>query len=156
MSTASDHVGMTERWRSLTRAELEREADVPTEHVHELVEAGILRPAAPGAFAVADISRVRLARALLDGRGSADDLRWAIEAMGLPIGEVADTFTPPSRSDHTFGELMAELGAGGETPPAVYPASGPAAPPIAGPLPADEERLVTRFLDVWATVDEAP
>jgi adenylate cyclase len=148
--------GMQDSPGSLTQAELEREADVPTEYVHELVEAGILRPAAPGAFAVADISRVRLARALLDGGVSTDDLRWAIESMGLPIDQVADTFTPPSRSDHTFGELMAALGARGENLPSVYAAFGLAVPPIDAPVPADEERLVTRFLDVWATVDEAP
>src|SRR4051794_16289000 len=148
--------GMQDSPGSLTQAELEREADVPTEYVHELVEAGILRPAAPGAFAVADISRVRLARALLDGGVSTDDLRWAIEAMGLPIDQVADTFTPPSRSDHTFGELIAALGTRGENLPSVYAAFGLAVPPIDAPVPADEERLVTRFLDVWATVDEAP
>src|SRR3954471_98548 len=111
---------MTERPRTLTQAELEREGDVPTAYVDELVEAGILRPAAPGAFAVADISRVRLARALLEGGVSTGALRGAIEARALPIDQVADTSTPPSRSDHTFGELIAALGPRGANLPSVY------------------------------------
>jgi len=146
---------MADSARVLTQLDLAREADVPPPYVDELVAARILRPDGSG-FGAADISRVRLARALLDDGITTDDLRWAIETMGLPIDQVADTFTLPSRSDHTFGELMAALGPRGEQLPAVYAAFGLAVPPLDAAVPADEEALVTRFLDVWSMVDDSP
>ena len=38
----------------------------------------------------------------------------------------------------------------------MYAAFGLAVPPLESPVPADEERLIRRFLDVWAMVDDAP
>jgi adenylate cyclase len=147
---------MADTARSLSSEDLAHEADVPPPYVADLVAARVLHPRADGSFAAADVSRVRLARALLEGGVTTDDLRWAIETMGLPIDQVADMFKAPSRSDHTFGELVRTLGDRGEHLPAVYAAFGLAVPPLDAPIPADEEALISRFLDVWALIDDQP
>ena len=63
---------------------------------------------------------------------------------------------PPSRSDHTFGELVAALGERGQQLPSVYAAFGIAVPPLEAAIPVDEEQLLRRFFDVWAMVDDTP
>src|SRR4249919_551311 len=103
--------------RTLTRAELAREADVPPEQIDELVAANILHPDIDDRFEATDVSRVRLARALRGGGITADDIRWASDTNKLPLGRVAEMFAPPSQSDHTFGEFIASLGdRGGDLP----------------------------------------
>lgn len=142
--------------RLLTRSELAREADVPAEFVDELVAAGILYPDADRRFDATDVSRVRLARALHGGGITVDDIRWATDANQLPLGRVAEMFAPPSQSDHTFGEFIASLGDRGGDLPSIYSALGLAVPPLDLPVPADEERLIRRFIDLWAMVDDVP
>ena len=141
--------------RILTMAELAREADVDPEEVDELVAAGILRPD-DGRYTALDVPRVRLAHALREGGITPDDLRRAIQSRQLPIDRVAEMSAPPSRSDHTFGELMASLGERGDQLPSVYAAFGLAVPPIEAAIPVDEEQLLRRFFEVWAMVDDSP
>ena len=147
---------MTDMPRILSRSQLAREADVVVEEVDALVAAGVLRPDADGRFAAIDVSRVRLAHALREGGITPDDLRWAIETKQLPIDRVAEMSAPPSRSDHTFGELVASLGERGPQLPSVYAAFGLAVPPPEAAIPVDEERLLRQFFEVWAMVDDAP
>ena len=65
-------------------------------------------------------------------------------------------FAPPSQSDHTFGVVIASLGDRGGDLPSIYSAFGLAVPPLDLPVPADEERLIRRFIDLWAMVDDVP
>jgi adenylate cyclase len=153
---SGDDVAMTTEARILTKAELAREADVDPAEVDELVAAAILRPDPDDNFAALDVPRVRLAHALREGGITPDDLRWAIQSRQLPIDRVAEMSAPPSRSDHTFGELMASLGDRGDQLPAVYAAFGLAVPPIEAAIPVDEEQLLRRFFEVWAMVDDSP
>jgi adenylate cyclase len=147
---------MTDALRILTKDELAREADVVATEVDELVAAGILRPDPDGNLGAIDVPRVRLAHALREGGITPDDLRWAIETKGIPIDRGADMSAPPSRSDHTFGELVAALGERGQQLPSVYAAFGLAVPPREAPIPMDEEQLLRRFFEFWDTVDDAP
>jgi adenylate cyclase len=147
---------MADEPRILSDTELAHEADVALAEIVELVAAGILRPDADGHFNALDVSRVRLARALREGGITPDDLRWAIQTKLLPIDRVAEMDAPPSRSNHTFGELIDALGERGSQLPSVYAAFGLAIPPLEAPVPEDEERLLGHFFDVWATVDPAP
>lgn len=153
---SDDDVRMTQALRILTKAELTREADVDAGEVDELVAAGILRPDPDGDFEAVDVPRVRLAHALREGGIMPDDLRWVIETKRLPIARVAEMSSPPSRSDHTFRELVAALGDRGQQLPSVYAAFGIAVPPLEAPVPEDEERLLRRFFDFWAMVDDTP
>ena len=147
---------MASETRYLTQAELAREADVEPAEIDELVAVGVLARDPEGRYVAVDVSRVRLAHALREGGITPDDMVWAIETQRLPIDRVAEMFAPPSRSDHTFGELVALLGDRGANLPAVYAAFGLAAPPLEAAVPADEERLLLRFLEVWAMVDDTP
>ena len=124
--------------------------------IDELVAVGVLVQDPEGRFVAVDVSRVKLAHALREGGITPDDMLWAIETQRLPIDRVAEMFAPPSRSDHTFGELVAQLGERGANLPAVYAALGLAVPPQEAAVPADEERLILRFLEVWAMIDDTP
>ena len=147
---------MVSETRYLTQAELAREADVEPAAIDELVAVGVLVKDPEGRFVAVDVSRVKLAHALREGGITPDDMLWAIETQRLPIDRVAEMFAPPSRSDHTFGELVALLGERGANLPAVYAALGLAVPPQEAAVPADEERLILRFLEVWAMIDDTP
>ncbi len=147
---------MTSEPRFLTHADLAREADVQPAEIDELITAGVLVRDPEGRFEAVDISRVRRAHALREGGITPDDMLWAIETQRLPIDRVAEMFAPPSRSTCTFGELVASLGERGADLPAVYAAFGLAVPPLEAAVPADEERLIRRFLEVWAMVDDTP
>jgi adenylate cyclase len=142
--------------RTLTREQLAREADVPPDHVDELVAANIVQPDSDGRFDATDVSRVRLARALRGGGITADDIRWATDTNQLPLARVAEMFAPPSQSDHTFGELVASFRDRGRDLPSIYSAFGLAVPPLDLPVPADEEQLLRRFIDLWTMVDDEP
>jgi adenylate cyclase len=133
-----------------------READVAAPEVDELVAARVIRPDDDGLFDALDVPRVRLAHALREGGITPDDLRWAIETRQLPLDRVAEMAAPPSRSDHTFGELVASFGVRGEQLPGVYAAFGLAVPPLEAAIPVDEETLIRQFFDVWAMVDDTP
>jgi adenylate cyclase len=93
---------------------------------------------------------------LRGGGITADDIRWATDTNQLPLGRVAEMFAPPSHSEHTFGEFIASLGDRGGDLPSIYSAFGLAVPPRDLPVPADEERLLRRFIDLWAMVDDEP
>ena len=147
---------MTQTLRILTKTELAHEADVGPAEVDELVAAGILRPDPNGDFVAFDVPRCRLAHAMREGGITPDDLRWAIDTKRLPIDRVAEMSAPPSRSDHTFGELVAALGDRGQQLPSIYAAFGIAVPPLEAAIPVDEEQLLRRFFDFWAMVEDTP
>ena len=147
---------MASETRYLTQAELAREADVEPAEIDELVAVGVLvrDPEADSSPSTCRGSGwpMRCARAA----SRPTTCCWAIETQRLPIDRVAEMFAPPSRSDHTFGELVACSAIAGRTLPAVYAAFGLAVPPLEAAIPADEERLILRFFEVWAMVDDTP
>lgn len=142
--------------RTLTRDDLAREADVDATEVDELVAAEVIRPRPDGLFEAVDVPRVRLAHALREGGITPDDLRWAIRTDHMPIDRVAEMTAPPSRSDHTFGELADRFSERGRDLASIYAAFGHAVPPLEAAIPVDEEDLLLRFCDVWTMIDDSP
>ncbi|MFL5674932.1 MAG: MerR family transcriptional regulator [Chloroflexota bacterium] len=147
---------MTTPPRPLAAAELAHEAGVPIDEVEELAAAALLRADRDGHYSATDVYRLRLVRSLRDGGITVDDIGWASQTNQLPLDRVAEMFAPPSRSDHTFEELEKAVGERGGDLGAIYAAFGLAVPPPGSPIPADEEEIVHRFLDVWAMVDDTP
>ncbi len=147
---------MTDETRTLTKAELAREADVDAREVDDLVTAEVLRPRPDGLFEAIDVPRLRLAHALREGGITPDDLHWAIQDGNMPIDRVAEMSGPPGPTDHTFGELAGKFREQGRDLPSIYAAFGHAVPPLDAAIPVDEEQLLLRFCDAWAMVSDSP
>ena len=96
--------------RTLSTAELAREAGVTPEHVQRLLHAGAIEADPDGTHEVASIARVRLAMALADGGVDLDDLMEVIRSGAGPLDWVARlwSFAPPS--GRTFEEFALTLG----------------------------------------------
>jgi len=110
-----------------------------------------------GRLDLADIGRVALARAFVDGGIALDDLVWAIdEGILVGIDWVSDMWPPTPPTGRTFAELRAGLGERGELVPSVYAALGLAEPAPDAVMAGDEERAIRDLLQVWAMIDDRP
>ena len=137
----------------LSADQLARAAAVTVEYVHRLVEVGAIHADAAGLHAAADISRVRLAGALAAGGIDDAGLMWAVEKEILQLDQFANLWGVGESSGRTYAEFQSSLGQRGEILPSVYAAFGIGAPPPDTPTTVEEERIVTGFIELWASID---
>jgi adenylate cyclase len=137
--------------RSLTTEDLAREAGVSTERIHWLCDIGILKPVEPGDFRFADVFRVKLVAALLEGGFTPDQIEWSISDGRLSLDHVHEyqVADPGPLSERTFAQFMAEAGPRASLLPSVYRALGLPQPDPASPLHTEEEERLRRFIHGW-------
>ena len=139
---------------TLTTDRLAREAGTTSEYIARLVEAGAIETDADGWFATEDVPRVRLTLALADGGIKLDDLMSLLGSGALRLDWVARLWTVGQPSGRTFDGFAESLGERASHLAGVYAALG-----LAPPLPdtvmrAEEERVITDFLELWSLVDD--
>ena len=81
---------------------------------------------------------------------------WAVEKEILQLDRFASLWRVGARSGRTYAQFQSSLGERGMILPAVYAAFGIGVPPPDSPTTVEEERLVTEFVDLWATIDDRP
>jgi adenylate cyclase len=145
--------------RSLSAAELAREADVSSDLVEWLGRIGVITPSERGTFRFADVFRVKLVTALVDGGFTSDQVEWAVSEGHLNLDRVDEyqVVEPGPRSERTFTEFMATAGPRGSLLPAIYAQMGLPQPDPSSPIHIDEEGRLQNFLQGWgpAQSDEA-
>jgi hypothetical protein len=144
--------------RTLSGAELADEAAVPEDRIEWLVRIGVLKPRETGAFRFADVFRVKLVQALLDGGFTPEQVEWAVSEGHLDLSRVNEyqIVEPGPRSARTFAEFVEDEGPKASLLPAVYAAMGLPRPDPSARLPTDEEERFRQFLEGWrlAQTDE--
>lgn len=149
---------MTEsRTRTLSAAELADETGTTAEHIARIVEIGALHELSPGRHEAADIPRVETILRLEEAGIGLDVLGSSIVTRFANLEYIGRYFLEPQpRSERTFAEFRASLGAQGDLLGAVYTAFGLPEPAADARLRVDEERIMAGFLDVWRLVGEQP
>jgi hypothetical protein len=97
---------------ALTSEQLSAEASVPAERVDWLERLGILKPAAPGRFGIADVFRVRMIAALLEAGFTEEHVEWAVSRGSLDLSHV-DRFLvlePAARSRPDLRRVLERAG----------------------------------------------
>jgi adenylate cyclase len=137
--------------RSLSAAELAREADVSSDLVEWLGRIGVITPSERGTFRFADVFRVKLVTALLDGGFTSEQVEWAVSEGHLNLDRVDEyqVVEPGPRSERTFTEFMSTAGPRAPLLPAVYASMGLPQPDPSSPIHIDEEERLRRFLEGW-------
>ena len=138
--------------RTFSAGELAREAGVPLETIDWLTGIGILRPRHPEAFRFADVFRVKMVAALLEGGFTSEQVEWAVAEGHLNLERVDEylPLEPGPRSEQTFAEFMSRAGPKAALLPAVYVAMGLPEPDPSSRIHADEEERLRRFLEGWS------
>lgn len=145
------------RARTLTTAELADETGTTEEHIARIVAIGALREIAPGRHEAADIPRVETILRLEEAGIGLDVLGSSIVTRFANLDYIGRYYLEPApRSERTYAEFRASLGAQGDLLGAVYAAFGLPEPADDARLRVDEERIVAGFLDVWRLVGEQP
>ncbi len=139
--------------RTFSARELADEAGVSEDRVEWLTDVGILRPEAPGSFVWGDVFRVKMASALLEAGLSEEMLVRSVMEGWLNMKFAGEylPYEPGPRSARTFAAFVADSGAGSGRLPTVYETLGQPPPDPDAPIHVDEEDMLRRFLDVWAT-----
>lgn len=138
--------------RTFSAGELAREAGVPLETIDWLTGIGILGPRQPEAFRFADVFRVKMVAALLEGGFTSEQVEWAVAEGHLNLERVDEylPLEPGPRSEQTFAEFMSRAGPKAALLPAVYVAMGLPEPDPSSRIHADEEEGLRRFLEGWS------
>jgi adenylate cyclase len=138
--------------RTFSAGELAREAGVPLETIDWLTGIGILRSRQPEAFRFADVFRVKMVAALLEGGFTSEQVEWAVAEGHLNLDRVDEylPLEPGPRSEQTFAEFMSRAGPKAALLPAVYVAMGLPEPDPSSRIHADEEERLRRFLEGWS------
>jgi adenylate cyclase len=140
--------------RTLTLEELAAEAGAPIDLVDWLVGLGQLRPLADGRFDPREAAILSTVQGLLASGVARDDVAWVIEQAGAGVTSVGRMFAePPPRSERTYAEVIAALGAAGARLPSIYAALGLSEPAADTRLRVDEEAILSGFAEIWAEVD---
>jgi adenylate cyclase len=151
---------MTATRRTYSTAEAAAEAASPEDRVRWMTEIGLLSPDEEGRFTFGDVLAVKMASALLDAGVPASSIEVAAREGLLSFQRTDEylPYEPGPRSDRTFAEFQAEAGPRAEQLPAVYEVLGLPKPDPSAPIHADEEAMLTRFLEAWAMApdDDAP
>lgn len=142
--------------RTLSTAELAREAGVTPERVQGLLDEGAIVASPDGTHDVVSIARVRLAVALTDGGIDLGDLMRVIRSGAVNLDWVAGLWTVAQPTGRTFGEFAGTLGDRAGLLAPIYAAFGLAVPPADTVMRQDEENAVQDFIDLWAMVDDQP
>lgn len=148
--------GTTRSERRLGLDELAAWADVAVGRVHELIDAGILRPDPDGLFVVGDVDRIRIVGAFASAGVPLEVLARASRA-GTVSFDYYDELHPEvaEPSDRTFGELKVELGDRAPLVERLLTAFGLAPPEDDGRLPTDDERLLLAAADLIGEMADA-
>ena len=145
--------------RTFSTEELAEEAGVSSDRIEWLQSIGILKPREPGTFRFADVFRVKLVVALLEGGFTPEQVEWAASEGHLNLDRVDEyQLVEPGRlSERTFAQFMATAGPRAPLLPAVYASMGLPHPDPSSPIHIDEEERLQRFLEGWspAQSDEA-
>jgi adenylate cyclase len=138
--------------RTFSAGELAREAGVPLETIDWLTGIGILRSRQPEAFRFADVFRVKMVAALLEGGFTSEQVEWAVAEGHLNLDRVDEylPLEPGPRSEQTFAEFMSRAGPRAALLPTVYVAMGLPEPDPSSRIHADEEERLRRFLEGWS------
>jgi adenylate cyclase len=146
--------------RTYSAAEIADEAGCPEERVRWLRDIGLLTPDDEGRFTFGAVLTSKMVSALLESGLPAETLERAVEAGFLSFQRTDEylPYRPGPRSERTFAEFQASVGAGAEVLPAVYEVMGLPKPDPDSPIHVDEEELLERFLEVWrrAPDEDAP
>ncbi len=136
--------------RAFSRAELAAEVGASPDLIEWLVGTGVLKPQGT-TFRSADVFRVKLVAALLDGGFTPEQIEWAVSERHLNLDRVDEhqLVEPGPRSSRTFAEFTATAGPRGSLLPAVYSAMGLPPPDPSAPIHTDEEERLLRFLGGW-------
>ncbi|MGH2655237.1 MAG: adenylate/guanylate cyclase domain-containing protein [Actinomycetota bacterium] len=138
--------------RTFSAGELAREAGVPLETIDWLNGIGILKSRQPEAFRFADVFRVKMVAALLEGGFTSEQVEWAVAEGHLNLDRVDEylPLEPGPRSEQTFAGYMSRAGPKAALLPAVYVAMGLPEPDPSSRIHADEEERLRRFLEGWS------
>lgn len=141
----------------LDRDELARQTGSTPQRIDQLVELGLLTPADPGGFEVADVQRVQIIAAYERGGIGLDDLAVAVRD-GRVTFEYSDRIYPTASpaSGRTVGDLMEQLGASGHLLPDVFTALGLPRPAADRPLTEADEAVLPAFVEAWGANDMRP
>ncbi len=139
--------------RRLDRVAFATEAGVSLEVVDGLVAVGALR-SVDGTFDARDEAIVTTARSLVDAGVPLPDLLWALESGRFGLASIGRFFLDAGpRSEPTYAELAASLGATARILPAAYAAFGlPEPEPDAHPRAAEVDAILA-FAQLWSLVD---
>jgi adenylate cyclase len=137
--------------RAFSPSELAAEAGVSPDLLDWLVGIEVLKPGHGRTFRSADVFRVKLVAALLEGGFTAEQIEWAVSERHLNLDRVDEhqLVEPGPRSSRTFHEFTATAGPRGSLLPAVYVAMGLPPPDPSAPIHTDEEERLLRFLGGW-------
>jgi len=123
--------------RRLSREDFAAEALATPELVDRVVEMGAIQPLDDGRFDARDQVIASTVMAMVDAGIQLDDLAWAIGSGRFGIQSLGRIFSEPApRTEQTFAELAASLGASAALLPAVYAALG-----LPEPEPDDHLRV---------------
>jgi adenylate cyclase len=138
--------------RTFSAGEVAREAGVPLETIDWLTGIRILKPGQPEAFRFADVFRVKMVAALLEGGFTTEQVEWAVAEGHLNLDRVDEylPLEPGPRSEQTFGEFMSKAGPRAALLPTVYVALGLPQPDTSSRIYADEAERLQRFLEGWS------
>ena len=138
--------------RTLSAEDLARDAGVPLRTIDWLIRIGILKPGRPEAFGFADVFRVNMVAALVEGGFTRGQVEWAVAEGHLNLDRVEEylPLEPGPRSDRTFAEFMSGAGPRARLLPGVYVALGLPQPDPSSRIHADEEEWLQRFLEGWS------
>jgi adenylate cyclase len=131
---------------------LANETGWPPDRLAWLRTIGLLRPDDSSRFTAADVFRVRMVSALVEAGFADREIERAAAEGGLNFDHI-DAFLLADRgprSDRSFAEFAASLGAAGALLPRIMEVLGMTPPPAAEPLHVGEERLLGDFLAGWS------
>ncbi len=148
------HPEATTATNTLDTEELAAAAGTTPERVADLVARGVLTPAGPGRFDLADIHRMRVIEAFERLGVPLDALVAATRAGRVSFEYYGDLHPTPSwPSRRTYVDFAASLGALGERLPALYGAFGLAEPAATTHLGIDDERFLEGLLQTVEQTD---
>jgi adenylate cyclase len=140
--------------RSLDRSAFATEAGVPEALVERLVAVAAIVPLPDGRYDSRDEQVAVTAQALVDAGIPFDALAWALTEGRFGLRSLGQIFSEPvPRTDRTYAELAADLGADATHLPAVYAALGLPEPGPDDRPRVDEAELVVEFVRLWSLVD---
>jgi adenylate cyclase len=141
---------------SLTPEQIATRTGTTIEHVRELAEIGVVRPAADGTYSAPDIARLRMALAFeAAGIGpeqiqrAVTDGAWTFEWLHLFLRP------PAGLTGRTYAEFVVSLGARSTWLERVYAALGLPEPELDAPTYAEEEEMLRQLIEAW-DVDQGP
>ncbi len=138
----------------LTLQELARQSQSDVAFVERLIRLGVVTES-PDGFVPGDIWKVRTLRAIEAGGGTAEAVAEAVRAGRVNLDFLGSLLPEPGPlSARTFREFIAAQGPRGDLVGPILEMLGLPLPPLDLPMRADDDAMLTRFLDQWAQSPE--